>query len=334
MSDHLRSEIVGVGHYLPAQVVTNHDLEKLMDTSDQWIQERTGIRTRRWIKEGETVTGMAEQAARMALKRAKMACEEIELIVSASTLSDHVFPGSGCFLQAELGLPGIPAIDVRNGCSGFLYALSIADKFIRSGTYRTALVIGAEVQSTSIDLSTRGRDMAVIFADGAGAAVLRATDAPEKGILTTHLHADGRYARKLWLEHPSPNNRPRVSEELLEGDRRYPKMEGRFVFKQAVIKFPEVIEEALTATGYTTGDLDLLIPHQANGRITEAVAQRMGLPMEKVFSNIEHYGNTTAASIPICMSEAWEAGKIHPGALVCLAAFGAGFTWASALVRF
>ncbi len=328
------AQIVGVGHDLPGRVVDNHELEKYMDTSDEWIRERTGIVSRHWIQEGDSIRGMAYRATQMALERAGMKERDIEMIVFASVISDHVFPGAGCYLGAMMGIPGAPAYDIRNACSGFIYALALADKFIQTGTYKNVLVVGSEIQSTSLDLSTRGRDMAVIFADGAGAAVLTATDDPAKGILTTHIHADGRYADKLWCEAPCAYDQPRLSPQLLESNRHYPHMEGRYVFKHAVTKFPEAVQEALEATGHSIEDLDLLIPHQANLRITEAVGQRLGLPPEKVYSNIQWCGNTTAASIPIAMSEVWEKGLIREGALVCLAAFGGGFTWGSALVRF
>ncbi len=329
------SKIVGMGHFVPEQVVTNFDLEKMMDTSDAWIRERTGIETRRWIRPGEhTIYGLGYNASKLALERAGVDASEIELIVFASVLADHGFPGGGCFMQEQLGIPGVPAIDIRNACSGFTYALSIADKFIKTGTYKTALVVGAEIQSTGIDRTTRGRDISVIFGDGAGAAVVVATDDPQKGILTTHMHADGRYAKKLWCDWPSIHYTPAVKQVFDDPEHNFPHMDGRYVFKHAVTRFPEVIMEALQATGYTIEDLDLVIPHQANLRITEAVAQRLGVPMSKVFSNIQRYGNTTAASVPIAMSEAWEQGLIKDDALVCLASFGGGFTWASLLVRF
>jgi len=327
------SKIVGIGHYVPTRVISNHDLEQWMDTSDEWIRERTGIETRRWIEKGETISGMAHKATIMALERAKMTAQDIDCIVFATVMSDHVFPGGGCMLQERMGLPGIPAIDIRNACSGFLYALAIADSFIKTGTYRNVLVVGSEVLSTSIDLSTHGRNTAIIFADGAGAVILTPTDDPKKGILTTHLHADGKHAQPLSGIAPS-------FPKTLEFDPEVPghgikiNMDGRYVFKHAVIKFPAVIMEALEATGCTLDDVDLLIPHQANLRITQAVAKKLGLPPEKVISNIQKYGNTTAASISIAMSEAWEDGLIKEDTLVCLAAFGAGFTWASALVRF
>lgn len=328
------SQIVGIGHYVPENVVSNADLEKMMETSDEWIRERTGIRERRWIQSGETSLDLAYNASMRALEQANMQPEDIDLIVLACMASDYMFPGGGCLLQEKLGLPGIPAIDIRNACSGFIYGLAIADKFIKTATYKTALVVGAEVQSTSLNLTTEGRDVAVIFADGAGAAVLKATDDPQKGVLTTHLHADGKHKDKLCMKRPSVNEHPRINRDLFDSGEVFPHMEGRFVFKHAVTRFPEVIQEALAATGYQLTDIDLLIPHQANLRITEAVGKRLGIAPEKVYSNIERYGNTTAASIPIAMSEAFAEGKIKDQSLVCLAAFGAGFTWASALVRF
>ncbi len=325
--------ISGIGHHVPDRVVTNFDLEKMMDTSNEWILERTGIQMRRWVSEGDTLSGLAHSAAIKALEMAGKKPGDIQFIIFASLASDHGFPGGGCFLQEKLGIPGVPAMDIRNACSGFLYGLSVADQFIKTGMYDTILLIGAEIQSTSLDLTTRGRDVSVIFGDGAGAAVIIPTDNKEKGVLTTHLHADGRFANKLWADAPSVNDNPRISKELVETDRIYPKMEGRFVFKHAVSRFPEVIHEALAAAGYSKDDLDLVIPHQANSRITEAVAHQLRLGMDKMYSNIERYGNTTAASIPIAMSEAVEQGLIKDNSLVCLASFGAGFTWASALIR-
>lgn len=328
------ARIVGHGHYVPDRVVTNAELEKIMDTSDAWIQERTGIKERRWIQPGETtIYGLGFKAAQRAIKRAGIEASDIELIIFASILSDHGFPGGGCFMQEMLEIPGVPSMDIRNACSGFIYGLSIADKFIKSETYKTVLVVGAEIQSAGIDKTTRGRDVAVIFGDGAGAIILQATDDNNKGILTTHLHADGRYAKKLWCDWPSIHKTPALGGMFNDWERDAPYMEGRFVFKHAVVKFPEVIKEALEATGYLIEDVDLVIPHQANLRITEAVAHRLGLPMNKVFSNIQRYGNTTAASIPIALDEAADEGLIKDNSLICLAAFGSGFTWGSALIR-
>jgi len=276
---------------------------------------------------------MAFNATTIALDRAGLKPDDIDLIIFATMAGDHEFPGAGCFLQEKLGIPGVPAIDIRNQCSGFLFGLSVADQYIRTGMFKTILLVGAEIQSTGIDKTTRGRDIAVLFGDGAGAAILVAERDSKRGVLSTHLHTDGRFARKLWGEFPSVNHHPRLTKEMVENAQIYPRMEGRFVFKHAVVKFPEVIREALNANGYTIEDVDLIVPHQANLRITEAMAQRLGIGMNKVFSNIHKYGNTTAATIPICLSEAWEEGRIKENDLIVLAAFGSGFSWASALVR-
>lgn len=329
-----QSKIAGVGHYLPEKVVTNADLEKIMDTSDEWIRERTGILERRFVNEGENNSDMAAQASRLALKRAAVSVDDIEFIIYATLSSEFFFPGSGCVLQEILGLPGIGALDVRNQCTGFIYALSIADQFIKTGMYRTILVVGSEVHSRGLNMTTEGRDVAVIFGDGAGAAIVTRTEETDRGILTTHLHADGRYIKELWCEDPGSVKNPRLSEDIINSSSIWPYMNGRYVFKHAVTRFPEVITEALQTAGYTTDDVDLVIPHQANQRITDAVRMKLNLPDKKVFSNIARYGNTTAASIPIAMSEAIESGLIKKNSLVCLAAFGSGFTWGSALIRF
>ena len=329
------SQITGAGHYLPETVVTNHDLEKLMDTSDAWIRERTGIRERRYFTPGiDTVANMAARAARMALANAGLQPADVDFIVFATITPDYYFPGCGVLLQRELGLAGTGALDIRNQCSGFIYALSVADQFIRSGMYKTVLVVGSEIQSTFVDMTTEGRNVAVIFGDGAGAAVLQATDDAGHRILSTHLHADGTHAEELAVKDPG-SSRPGhwITHEMIDNGGTTVVMNGQNVFKHAVVRFPEVIQEALDANGCTTADIDLLIPHQANLRITNHVGGKMGLPPEKVMSNIEHYGNTTAASIPIALSEALAQGRIKSGDLVCLAAFGSGFTWASALVR-
>ncbi len=328
------AKILSVGHYVPENVVTNDDLTKFIDTSDEWIRERTGIRERRWFDpDKDTVGNMATRATRMALERAGMEAKEIDFIVFATITPDYFFPGSGVLLQRELGLQGIGALDIRNACSGFIYALSVADNFIKAGMYKTILVVGAEIQSSALDKTTAGRSTNVIFADGAGAAIVQATDNPEHRILSTHLHADGDYAEELYVRDPGSSRKVRLSKELIEGDTFKVHMNGNFVFKHAVVRFEEVIKEALDANNLTVEDIDLLIPHQANLRISEFLQKRLGLPDDKVFNNIMHLGNTTAASIPIAMSEAWEQGKIKPGKLVCLAAFGSGFTWASALIR-
>jgi len=329
------ARIIGCGHYVPERIVTNQELETRMDTTDAWIQERTGIRERRFFNpDFDTVAGMGARAARTALERAGLQPQDVDFIVFATLSSDYYFPGSGVLMQRELEIPGIPALDVRMQCSGFVYALSIADQFIRTGMYQTVLVVGSEIQSSIMNISNEGRAMAVIFGDGAGAVVLKASTDPSHRILSTHLHADGRYAEELMQKEPGSSRPGRwMTREMIEAGGADPYMNGSTVFKHAVVKFPEIIGEALDAQGLTAQDIDLLIPHQANLRISEFVRQKMGLPEEKVFNNIQKYGNTTAASIPIALNEAWEAGRIQPGYLVCLAAFGSGFTWASALIR-
>jgi 3-oxoacyl-[acyl-carrier-protein] synthase-3 len=327
-----RAKIAGVGHYVPEKVVTNFDLEKMMDTSDEWIRERSGIIERRFVNETETNAELAEKASLNAIEAAGKKPEDIDFIIFATLSSDYYFPGSGCLLQERLGLPGIPALDIRNQCSGFVYGLSIADQFIKTGMYQNILLVGSEVQSRGLDFTTRGRDVSVLFGDGAGAAVIDRSD-NERGILTSHMHADGRHVKELWCEDPGSIKNPRLTHELIDSPTIWPLMNGKYVFKHAVTKFPQVIEEALQAAGVEKDEIDLVIPHQANLRITEAVRMRLKLPEEKVYSNIHKYGNTTAASIPIALSEAIEEGIISEGSMVCLAAFGSGFTWASALLR-
>jgi len=329
------SRIVGLGKYLPPCVVTNDSLTRWMDTSDEWIQQRTGIRERRYIEEDAGAADLGALAAREALDRAGLRAEQMDLVLFATLSPDHDFPASACVMSRLLGIRGTPALDVKNQCSGFVYGLAIADKFIKTGRARYVLLVGGEVHSTGLDLSTRGRDVAVIFGDGAAAAVLTAEPDPKRGVLSTHLHSEGKYAEKLWLEAPASRSRPRLSAEMLEGakPRIFPYMEGKYVFKHAVTRFPEVILEALAANGYTIRDLDLLIPHQANLRISQMVAMALELDEDRVFNNIDRYGNTTAASIPLALYEATEQGRVQVGALVCLASFGAGFTWASALMR-
>ncbi|RDV13922.1 ketoacyl-ACP synthase III [Pontibacter diazotrophicus] len=328
------SKIAGVGHYVPENVVTNKDLEKIMDTSDEWIRERTGIVERRYFQEGiDTTANMGAEAARRALKNAGVEAEDIDMIVFATLSPDYIFPGSGVLMQRELGLKEIPALDVRNQCSGFIYALSVGDQFIKTGMYNKVLVVGAEIHSSGLDFSTRGRGVSVIFGDGAGAVVLTPAESNDKGILSTHLHADGEFAEELAVLAPDTNKKERLTHEMIDSGAIYPYMNGNTVFKHAVTRFPEVIEEALKKNGYKPEDIDMLVPHQANLRITSYIQQKMGLPSEKVMSNIHKYGNTTAASVPIALSEAVEEGRIKDGDLVCLAAFGSGFTWASALIR-
>ncbi len=331
-----RSIIKGVGRYLPDRIVTNFDLEKIMDTSDQWIRERTGIRERRFadLAKGETTSFIGAQAAKRAIENAGMTPQDIDFIIFATLSPDYYFPGAGCPLQVHLGIPGIGAMDIRNQCTGFVYALATADQFIKTGMYNNILVVGAEVHSSGLNLSTEGRDVAVLFGDGGGAVVLSAHEADDgRGILTSHLHADGNYAKELWIEAPGSSHNPFIDSKLVEEGKIYPKMNGRNVFKHAITRFPEVIREAVDSANVKVEDIDLVIPHQANQRITDAVRMKLGLPEEKFVSNIYKYGNTTAASIPIAMSEAFEEGRIKKGDLVCIASFGSGFTWAASLIR-
>lgn len=328
------SRIKGVGHYVPENVVTNNDLAKIMPTSDEWITERTGIKERRYFTEGkDTVAKMGAQASRIALERAGIRVDEVEMIVFATTTSEYYFPGSGVLLQRELDLPGIPAMDVKMQCSGFIYALSIADQFIKTGMYKTVLVVGSEIQSNAIEHSERGRNMAVIFADGAGAAVLQKSDDSKHSILSTHLHSDGTHAEELYMKHPGSLNKVRLRPEMVQNGEMLPHMNGQLVFKNAIVRFMEVIEEALFTNKLSKENIDMLIPHQANLRISEYVREKLELGVEKVYNNIMRYGNTTTASIPIALSEAWEEGKVKANDIICLAAFGSGFTWASALIR-
>jgi len=328
------SKITGLGFYVPENIVRNADLEKLMDTSNEWIIERSGIQERRFFTEGkDTVATMGKEAAAMALANAGIGAEDIDFIIFATLSPDYNFPGSGVLLQRMLPFREIGALDVRAQCSGFIYALSIADQYIKSGMYKNILVIGSEVQSNILELSDRGRNFAVLFGDGAGAAVVQATQDPAHRILSTHLHSQGQYAESLFLEHPGSRLKNRMTEELISEGKHLPYMEGQAVFKHAVQRFPEVIKEALDANGFQPEEISLLVPHQANLRITKYVQQTLKMPDEKVYSNIQRYGNTTAASIPIALTEAWQEGKVKSGDLVCLAAFGSGFTWASALIR-
>ncbi|MFC6223149.1 3-oxoacyl-ACP synthase III family protein [Hymenobacter artigasi] len=330
------SFIAGVGHYVPSRVVKNAELEPMMNTSDAWIQERTGIQERRWFEEGkDTTANMGANAARKALEMAGVEANDVQLIVFATLSPDYFFPGSGVLMQRELGMTNnCPALDVRNQCSGFIYALSVADQFIRTGMYDTVLVVGSEIHSSGLDKTPEGRGVAVIFGDGAGAMVLRPSTSENQAILSTHLHAQGEYAEELIVKEPSSNRNNRVGYIVENQAELYPYMNGQNVFKHAVVRFPQVIKEALDQNGMQASDIDMLIPHQANLRITQYVQQKMGLSDDKVFSNIQRYGNTTAASVPLAFSEAVQEGKIKRGDLVCLAAFGSGFTWASALLKF
>ncbi len=353
----LNSHIAGIAHYVPEWTVTNQDLEKVMDTSDEWIQERTGIKERRYgSRMQETTTTMGARAAELAIERAGISKEDIDFIIFATLSPDYYFPGCGVLLQRELGITNteIGALDIRNQCSGFVYGLSVADQFIKTGMYKNVLLVGAEMHSMGLDYSTRGRGVTVIFGDGAGAVVLQPTKEEDRGVLTTKLHSDGTYAEKLAMLNPGCHSgyhfRQRgeeidfgyddrtygevfVTQHMLDNAQMYPVMEGQFVFKMAVQKFPEVIREALETANLSASDIDLLVPHQANLRISKFIQKQLRLKDEQVWNNIQKYGNTTAASIPIALSEAVEAGVVKKDSIVCLAAFGSGFTWGAGLIK-
>jgi len=329
------SRIAGTGHYLPDRVVTNKDLEAIMDTSDEWIQERSGILERRFVEPGTGCTDLALEAAKAALDEAEWQVEDVEFIIFATLSPDMFFPGNGVLLQEKLGLRDVGALDVRNQCTGFVYGLSVADALIRMGMYDRILLVGAEVHSSGLQMNTEGRDTAVLFGDGAGAACVDAEGSEDGSrIIWHHLHADGRFADELCMHAPSAASHPWISHEMIDEGKTKPYMNGREVFKHAITRFPAVINESLETQGLSTEDVDLVIPHQANERITEAVRKRLNLSTEKVYSNIARYGNTTAASIPIALSETVKSGEVKRNDLVCLAAFGSGFTWAASLLRY
>lgn len=332
------SKITGLGYYVPENVVTNDDLSKIMDTDDAWIQERTGIQERRHVsKEGDdTTTSMGVKAAKIAIERAGIDKDEIDFIVFATLSPDYYFPGPGVLVQRDLGIKTVGALDVRNQCSGFIYAVSVADQYIKSGMYKNVLVIGSEVHSKGLDMTTRGRSVSVIFGDGAGAAILSREEDNSKGILSTHLHSEGQHAEELALLAPGMGGRwvnDIVSDNDPNDTSYLPVMNGQFVFKNAVVRFSEVIMEGLGKNSLEPTDIDLLVPHQANLRISQFIQKKFGLGDDQVFNNIMKYGNTTAASIPIALTEAWESGKVKKGDLVVLAAFGSGFTWGSVIIR-
>jgi len=353
-----RSKIAGIGYYVPEKVVTNFDLMRYMDTSDEWIQERSGIVERRYAKRFEETTSvLGAKAARIAIERAGITPEEVDFIIFATLSPDYFFPGCGVLMQRELGITKteIGALDVRNQCSGFIYALTVGDQFIRSGMYKNILVVGAEVHSMGLDFSTRGRNVTVLFGDGAGAVVLQPTEEEGKGILTSRLHSDGTNAEELAMINPGCHSGYHlrklgldadlgydenqefgglfVTQKMLDEGKFFPTMNGQLVFKTAVVKFIEVINEVLQDQGYSPSDIDLFIPHQANLRISQFVQKKLRLSDDQVWNNIQRYGNTTAATIPIALAEAWEAGKVKEGDLLCFAAFGSGFTWGATLIR-
>ena len=332
------SKISGLGYFVPENIVTNDDLSKIIDTNDEWIQERTGIKERRHVVKGsgETTTTMGVKAARIAIERSGVSSDDIDFIVFATISPDYYFPGPGVALQKELGLKTVGALDIRNQCSGFVYALSIADQYIKTGMYKNILIVGSELQSFGLDMTNRGRGVSVIFGDGAGAAVISRSDDEKSSVLSTHLHSEGEHAKELAVLAPGMGGRW-ITDILADNDPEdesyFPHMNGQFVFKNAVVRFSEVINEGLQANNLQVSDIDMLIPHQANLRISQFIQKKFGLSDNQVFNNIQKFGNTTAASIPIALTEAWELGKIKKGDTIVMAAFGSGFTWASAIIK-
>ena len=325
--------ISGTGFYLPPKVINNHDLSQFMDTSDEWIKERTGINERRYVESGVGPSDLAIPAVEQALSSAGLEVRDIDFIIFATSTPDYYAPGAGCLLQDKMGFNEIGALDIRVQCSGFIYGLSIAEQYIRTGTFKNILLIGSEVQSTAMNLSDEGRDTAIIFGDGAGAAIISSTE-DKKGILSTHMHSEGKYVKELWVESPASNaGNPRINSKDLDQGKQFLKMNGSEVFRHAVKRFPEVIYECLQYNKLAPEDIDLLIPHQANLRITKMVQKKLGLQNNQVFSNIHKYGNTTAATIPIALAEAVNQNKINDNDIIVFAAFGSGFTWASAIIK-
>lgn len=331
----IKALITGTGHFVPPKVVTNFDLEKKMDTSDEWIRQRSGIVERRYVEPGVGSSDLAYEAALRAIEAAKIDKSEIDFIIAATLSPDHYFPGIGVIVQAKLGLSEIGALDVRNQCTGFIYALSVAEQYIKTHTFKKILLVASEVQSANLDYSDKGRDMAVLFGDGGGAVILEPNEKNDgRGILSTHLFSDGRYVSDLWMEKPSPKDNPTFAEEFFKKRRFFPEMNGRNVFKNASEKMPEAVRIALKHNGLSIEDVDYLIPHQANDRISQMVARNLKIPLEKVIRNIDRFGNTTAASIPIAMDEALKGRIIKDGDIVVLTAFGSGYTWGSAVIQF
>lgn len=329
-----RSAILGLGHYVPSKVVTNDDLAKMFDTSDEWIQQRTGIKERRFIEEnGIGPSDLAVPAVKMACENAGIEVSEVDAIIFATLSPDFTFPGSGCFLGDKLGLAGVPALDIRNQCSGFLYGLQIADAWVRCGMYKRVALVGGEVHSTGLDFSDEGRDVAVLFGDGAACAIVGPAEGEDQGVLDVEVHADGSGAKELWIEAPASAYMPRITHEMIDNRSVWPAMNGKQVFRWATTKMPEVARSVLARNEVGIPDIDLLVPHQANRRINEFVAQKLELPPEKVVHNIQRYGNTTAASIPLALSEAIQQERAKKGDLILMAAFGSGFTWGASLVR-
>ncbi len=332
MSKIINSYIKGMGYYVPDKVISNSYFTSFMDTSDQWIRERTGISERRFVDDGQGPADIAIPAVQQALDNANLTVNDIDFIIFATSSPDYYIPGSGCIIQEKMNFPNIGALDIRNACAGFIFALSIADQYIKTGTFSNILIVASEVQSTAMDLSNNGRDTSVIFADGAAATIVGATS-DTKGILSTHLHTEGKHLKELWVEAPSSKSNPKLDQKILDQGKHFLKMNGREVFKHAVKRFPEVIIEGLNHNNLTTDDIDLLIPHQANVRISNMIQKKLGLEDSQVISNIHKYGNTTAASIPIACCETINSNKLKKGDILVLAAFGSGFSWGSAILK-
>ena len=325
--------VLGTGMYVPERVITNYDLEKIMNTSHDWIMQRTGISERRWADDTQGPSDLGVAASKNALSAAEVRNDEIDLILFATLSPDHSFPGSGVLLGHQLNMPGIPAMDIRCQCSGFIYAMSVAKSLIISGQYQKILIVGAEVHSPILNWTTEGRDMAVLFGDGAGAIVMGASQEPNRGIQSCHLHADGQFASKLWLERPGSKRQKWIDANDIEEGSIFPTMDGRYVFKHAVQNLVQVVNEAFASNNLQPDDIDTFIFHQANQRINEKVADLLGVEKNKIASNIEKYGNCSAASIPMLLDELVRDGRIHSGDTLCLAAFGSGFTWGSCIIR-
>jgi len=330
----LRSRVAGTGMSVPDRVVTNAEMTQWMDTTDEWIQQRTGIRERRWVEPGQGPSDLARGATEAALEDAGLDVSDVDCILLATLSAEHDFPGTSFFLHEAIDAGDTPCIDLRAQCSGFLYALQMADALIVAERYRRVLVVGCEVHSTGLDISTEGRDVTVIFGDGAGAVLLEGSDVEDgPGLLEVRLHAEGKHARRLWTESPSSAAPSRLTHEMIDDRRIFPVMDGRFVFKHAVTRMPEVLLETLSAASVKLEDIDLFLFHQANLRINEFVANKLKIPESKVMNNIQRLGNCSAGALPILLAEASRAGRLEPGQLVSLTAFGSGFTWGSAVIR-
>jgi 3-oxoacyl-[acyl-carrier-protein] synthase III len=337
----MKTRIVTTGMCVPSRVVTNKELEPILNTSDEWIQQRSGIKERRWVSPegGETTLSMATTAAKQALERANLKADDIDMIIFGALVTDYIFPGTGVLLQQSLGFTkNVPALDIRNQCAGFVYALTVADSLIRTGMYKRILIVASEIHSTTMDISPAGRDISVLFGDGAAAMIVEATDEVSMtgpvGFLDHIIHSQGEFAEVLAITKPSSNDHPRVGPKKEFDQACYPVMEGRLVFKHAVTRMTEVMLTILGRNGFKPTDVDFVIAHQANMRINQMVLEQLGMPFEKTHHTLDRYGNTTMATIPLTFDEAVAQGKIKRGDLVAFVAFGAGFVWGANLLRY